>query len=189
MAPLDEPPARKTRPAFLPGREPMSVMDAIYSRRAVRDFTPEDLPETALHALLYAAVQAPSVVAGDLWGFSVIQDRAMLKALSDDTAGNGFNIFFNAGTLVTIYGDGAQAFAPAGCWLAAENLILAACGMGIGACIIGMAVEALNAPGWKARLEIPSGMTAVAPIILGMPAGANTPVHRPAPNILSWTRG
>ena len=184
----------------------MSIMDAIYSRRAVRDFSPEDLPETALHALLYAAVQAPTVVAGDVWGFAVIQDRGLLKALSDDvgrlysSVGDGesralpyradtyFNIFFNAGTLIVIYGNALQTYAQADCWLAAENLILAGCGMGIGSCIIGLAVDALNTPEWKTRLDIPPAMTAVAPIILGMAARGSDPVHRPAPNVLSWTR-
>lgn len=204
MIPLGEPRRRPPRAAFLPGRESMSVMDAIYSRRAVRDFAPDDVPETSLHALLYAAVQAPTVVAGDVWGFSVIQDRALLKDLSDcanrlycgDRNSEGlpfhsdsyFNIFFNAGTLVVVYGQNLQTFAQADCWLAAENLMLAACGMGIGSCIIGLAVDALNTPEWKARLEIPPGMTAVAPIVLGVPARGSDPVHRPAPNVLSWIR-
>ena len=131
----------------------------------------------------------------------------MLRALSDYTGRlyNGvednepgpmpyhgdtyFNIFFNAGTLVVIYGNSLQTFAQADCWLAAENLMLAACGMGVGSCIIGLAVDALNTPEWKARLEIPPTMTAVAPILLGIAAHGNDPVHRSPPNILSWTRG
>jgi len=205
MTSLDEPPARTSRPAFLPGRDVMSVMDAIYARRAIRDFAPDDVPETSVHAMLYAAVQAPSVAAGDVWGFAVVQDRTVLKAVSDcagrlqDDAGYAaaglpfhadghFNIFFNAGTLVVVYGQSLQAFAQADCWLAAENLMLAACGMGIGSCVIGLAVDALNTPEWKARLEIPPEMTAVAPIILGLPAHGSDPVRRPAPNILSWAR-
>ena len=206
MPPLDEPSPRPARPAFLTGREAMSIMDAIYSRRAVRDFSAEDVPETALHALLYAAVQAPTVVAGDVWGFAIVQDREVLKALSDHVGrqyngvGDGepgalpyhadtcFNIFFNAGTLVVIYGNALQTYAQADCWLAAENLMLAGCGMGIGSCIIGLAVDALNTSEWKTRLAIPPAMMAVAPIILGVPARGSDPVHRPAPNILSWTR-
>lgn len=131
----------------------------------------------------------------------MIQDRAVLKALSDCAgrlynapaaglpaqADRYFNIFFNAGTLVVIYAQPMQAFAQADCWLAAENLMLAACGMGLGSCVIGLAIEALNTPEWKARLDIPPDMTAVAPVILGIPAHGGDPVHRPAPHILSWT--
>ena len=206
MAPLHKPKSASVRPAFLPAHEPLSIMDAIYSRRTVRHFTGDEVPEAALHALLYAAVQAPTVVAGDVWGFAVIQDRRVLKTLSDDAGrlyrggdapalkasaveGEGyFNIFFNAPALVIIYGNMEQPFSQADCWLAAENLMLAACGMGLGSCVIGLAVDVLGTVEWKTRLDIPPEMTAVAPIVLGYPAKGSDPVLRPPPNVLSWLR-
>jgi hypothetical protein len=45
----------------------------------------------------------------------------------------------------------------ADCWLAPENLMLAACAKGLGACVIGLAVSALSTPEWKAELKIPDG--------------------------------
>jgi nitroreductase len=47
-------------------------------------------------------------------------------------------------------------------WLAAENLMLAAHAMGLGTCVIGSAVPALNTPKSKAELNIPSECTAIA---------------------------
>lgn len=64
----------------------------------------------------------------------------------------------------------------ADCWLAAENLLLAAYAQGLGTCVIGFAVSALNTPEWKAELKIPAEMTAVAPMIVGVPAGVTPPV-------------
>jgi nitroreductase len=74
----------------------------------------------------------------------------------------------------------------ADCWLAAENLLLAAYAQGLGTCVIGFAVSALNTPEWKAELKIPSEMTAIAPMIVGVPAGVTPPVPRKPPEIISW---
>ena len=74
----------------------------------------------------------------------------------------------------------------ADCWLAAENLLLAACAQGLGTCVIGFAVSALNTPEWKSELKIPAEMTAIAPMIVGVPAGVTPPVPRKPPEIISW---
>jgi nitroreductase len=64
--------------------------------------------------------------------------------------------------------------------------MLAACAQGLGTCVIGFAVEALNTPEWKAELKIPEAMTAIAPIIVGTPASEEGPTHRKPPEILFW---
>ena len=52
--------------------------------------------------------------------------------------------------------------------------------------MIGFAVGALNTPTWKMELGIPPEMTAIAPIILGVPAGETPAVPRKQPEIVSW---
>jgi hypothetical protein len=52
--------------------------------------------------------------------------------------------------------------------------------------VIGFAVAALNTPEWKAELKIPAAMTAIAPMILGVPAGVTPPAPRKLPEILTW---
>ena len=56
----------------------MSVTEAIRQRRAVRSFTDEGVEESALRALIDAAIQAPSALNAQPWGFVVIDDRARL---------------------------------------------------------------------------------------------------------------
>jgi nitroreductase len=150
----------------------MSAMDAIFQRRAVRDYEPRKIEQAVVRILLDAAVHAPTAMDEEAWAFAVIQDRNLLKRLSDDvkermaTASDGlhpllgghaanrfttpeFNAFYNAGTLVVICGKPLGPFVVADCWLAAENLMLAACAAGLGTCPVGLAVEALNTPHWK----------------------------------------
>jgi nitroreductase len=187
-----------------------AVPELIYRRRAVRAYTPEILDEPTIRALLEAAVQAPTAMHLEPWAFIVVQDRAVLKRLSDRAkviAGEvaehrglvkgpgasllsdpAFNIFYNAGTLIVICARALGPFVEADCWLAAENLMLAACAMGLGTCCIGFALPALRAPDVKGELGIPPDVAAVAPIIVGRPRGETPSVGRREPLVLRWIR-
>ncbi len=187
----------------------MSVMDAIYQRRAVRDYTPQKIDQAIIRTLIDAAIHAPTAMHEEPWAFAVIQDKNMLNRLSysakelvrseahgsdsyqakhalDLVSKPDFHVFYNAGALIVIYSRLQGPFVAADCWLSAENLMLAACAKGLGTCVIGFAVSALNMPEWKAELKIPAEMTAIAPIIMGMPAGETPLVPRKQPEIISW---
>ena len=97
-----------------------------------------------------------------------------------------FHVFYNANTLIVIYGKFQGAFVAADCWLAAENLMLAACAGGLGTCVIGFAISALNTPEWKKELGISAEMTAIAPIILGVPTVETPKTPRKKPEIITW---
>jgi len=187
----------------------MSALDAIHQRRSVRDYSPQAIDEAIIRPLIDAAVHAPTAMHEEPWLFAVIQDKSLLKRLSDsakervrnEAQGSDsphakhslelvnapeFHVFYNAGTLIVIYSKFPGPFVVADCWLAAENLLLAACAKGLATCVIGFAVSALNTPEWKAELKIPAEMTAIAPIIVGVPAGETPPVPRKPPEILIW---
>jgi nitroreductase len=187
----------------------MSVMDAIQHRRSVRDYASKTIERKVIQTLLDAAVHAPTAMHEEPWSFAVIQDKEVLDRLSEsakklvrnEAQGSDtdrakhtlhvvdkpdFHVFYNAGTLIVIFSKLQGAFAVADCWLAAENLLLAACAQGLGTCVIGFAVSALNTPEWKSELKIPAEMTAIAPMIVGVPAGETPPVPRKAPELRSW---
>jgi nitroreductase len=194
----------------------MSVAEAIHRRRAVRSYTPAIVDRSTILALLEAAVLAPTAMHEEPWTFAVIQDAAMLRRLSDHAkvlwkreataheqaldpvarerqrhlgdllSDPGFNIFYDAGTLVVICARPASHFVEADCWLAAENLMLLATSLGLGTCPIGFAIPVLNAPGLKEELGIPPDQKAVAPIIVGFPRGVAKSVDRKPPEVLYW---
>lgn len=181
------------------------VLRAIYTRRAVRAYTAEQPHDDVIRDLLAAAVQAPTALHAEPWAFAIVQDRARLKRYSDRAkammleAGAmhgwdallrdpGYNIFYDAATLIVICRRDAGRFADADCWLAAENLMLAAVSRGLGTCCIGFALGVLNEPQVKRELGIPVEGAAVAPIILGVPRGSPPAVTRRAPQILQWLR-
>ena len=181
----------------------MNVMDAIYKRHAVRSYTPQKLDKKTIELLLDVAVHAPTAIHEEPWTFAIIQDKNTLKRISDsakktlgDVIGRGHaferflqpdsSVFYDAGTLIAIYGKPMGPFVVADCWLAAENLMLAATSMGLGTCVIGLAVAALNAPELKKELGIPADMTAYAPIIVGIPKGKTPTVPRKDPEVIIW---
>jgi nitroreductase len=95
-------------------------------------------------------------------------------------------VFYGAGTLIVICARRTDAFVVADCWLAAENLMLAATALGLGSCCIGAAVDALNSKETKAALGLPADVHAVAPIVIGVSAGVTAAVPRREPEIVSW---
>lgn len=187
---------------------PAREIDAIYKRRTVRDYKPQKIEAPMIHALLNAAVQAPTALREEPWAFAVIQDKEVLKQLSETIQGliynearnypklmkrvkeltgdPKFNAFYNTGTLIVIYSRVQRPFVVADCWLAAQNLMLTACVNGLGTCVISLAAAALNTPEWKSKLHIGAEMIAIAPIIVGVPAGPVEPVSRLEPDVLSW---
>ncbi len=186
----------------------MNINEAITGRRSVRDYTPTKIDDVAVRQLLEAAVHAPTAIHEESWAFVVVQDKSLLNRLSDHAkallnsgapihpgglshasdhlVAPEFNAFYNATTLIVICAKLTGAFVSADCWLAAQNLMLAAYSQGLGTCVIGLAVSALNTPQWKKEIGIPEDMTAFVPIIVGVPAHPTPPVSRKPPNILSW---
>jgi nitroreductase len=186
-----------------------SVFETILARRSVRSYGDQELDRKTIGTLLEAAVRAPTAVHEEPWLFVVVQDRQLLSRLSErakplfaeevrrageERTGHAFdifaspdlNIFYDAGTLIVICASPIGPFVGADCWLAAENLMLAACAMGLGSCVIGSALPALNTPDIKTQLGIPADCSAVAPIIVGHPRGKTPATSRREPRVLAW---
>lgn len=186
----------------------MTVFETILARRSVRNYRAQTVDQATIRSLLEAAVRAPTAIHQEPWAFVIIQDKQLLRSLSDQAKplflaearrfssehsshqldifdSPGFNIFYDADALVLICGRTASPFFTADCWLAAENLMLAACAMGLGTCVIGSALPAFDIPEVRVRLRIPDEFSAVAPIALGYPDGEITPTLRKKPVILA----
>jgi nitroreductase len=205
------------RPSLTHSVEALTALDVIYTRRSVRSFRPEPLDKETILGLIDAAVQAPTAMHLEPWAFAVVQDRAALRRYSDrakrawvadmtahrdlhvnatppaalafaqQIALPDFDIFYNAAALIVICGKPVGPFVTADCWLAAENLMLAAAALGLGSCCIGSALPALTAPDARRELAIPDGYEVVAPIVIGVAGEVTSVAARNEPEILSWT--
>ncbi len=188
-------------------RSGVDVMDAIYGRRAVRSYTERKVDAELVRELLHAATQAPSAVNAQPWAFAVVQRREWLELVSDRAkvltlaslkpgtpqwarrdvySDPKFNVFYDAGTLIAICAATGDWHVNEDCALAAENLMLAAHGLGLATCPIGLAREALNEPKAKEDLGIPADFTVVMPIIVGYPRERPVPPPRREPRVFGW---
>lgn len=185
----------------------MELMDAIKARRSVRAYKPDPVAKEMIERLLDAAVLAPTGMNAQPWAFGVIQDAAKLREYDERTkafllskvdewawlapyaehfASPGYSVLYGAPALVVIYAKDSTPLASMDCTLAAENLMLAACDMGLGTCWIGFSAFILNSPETKRELGVPDDYVAVAPIIVGYPAGPVPMPERNPPEIVYW---
>jgi len=182
----------------------MDVLETIRTRRSVREFTRDPVAEPILSTLFDAAVHAPNAINEQPWEFTVVRDpvvletisvRAKAHALATLPAGSvpaplrgrledpTFQIFYHAPVLIVISGAGPSRWVVEDCTLAAENLMLAACSMGLGTCWIGFAQGYLNTTEGKGLIGLPASSVVVAPIIVGHPQAASRATPRAQPTV------
>jgi nitroreductase len=177
---------------------------ALYGRRSVREFTPQQVNRDSLQSLVDAAIQAPSAMNEQAWLFTIITNRPRLdgiaraakafmrviNAADPDSSqassllhNDDFNIFYNAPALIVISAPAQKRWTVENCTLAAQNLMLAAHAEGLGSCWIGFAQSWLGTPEGKRAIELPEDFTPVAPIIVGYPKSRAPALPRSAPAI------
>jgi nitroreductase len=185
----------------------MDLNEAIFRRRAVRRFSPRRLEPRLVEELLQAAVQAPSALNLQPWAFGVFHGHDLLRDFSVRAKRHlvatlepawemcaraaryedpGYDLFHGADTLIVIYAVRGRLNPAGDCCLAAQNLMLAAHGKGLGTCPVGFACSWLNLPEIKREFDVAESYTAVFPLVVGHPEGTPDPVPRRAPEIVSW---
>ena len=182
----------------------MDLTEAIFGRRSTRDYTAEAVDEPTIRRLIDAAIHAPNAVNEQPWTFTVVRDQDLLDRVSQDAKSHllatlpaglesdryrtmlsdpSFQIFYHAPALILISGISQSPWVVEDCALAADNLMLAAYGLGLGTCWIGFAQSFLNTPEGKTALGLPATWMPVAPIIVGHPKTVPAPVPRKEPQI------
>ncbi len=185
----------------------VGIFEAICDRRAIRHYQSKLVDERTVRTLLEFAVQAPSAVNSQPWSFAIVQKQNLLREISEEAkktlaqdprwkseaqhAPNrfldpAFNIFYGASTLIIVCSTQEGLVPEADCYLACQNLMLAAHGMGLGTCPIGLAWDVLRTDSMKNKLGIPLGHFPVLPIIVGYPSEESPRTPRNPPRILNW---
>lgn len=148
------------------------IFDCIRQSHSIRNFKSEQIPDATLTRILEAGNMAPS--AGNLqpWYFYVVQDVSVKEKIA--AAAFDQEQINEAPTVIVIaadparsnelYGErGAQLYCIQDTAAAAQNILLAAEGLGIAACWVG----AFNETKVEETIEAPPRLRAVAIICLG----------------------
>ena len=109
----------------------METFSTILNRASVREYLSKPIPKELLEKLVDAGKRAPSARHVEPWEFVVIEDKAVLKKLSE-LAPNGVFIK-DAVSAIVIFCKETKYYIEDGC-AATENILLAAADLGLGAC-------------------------------------------------------
>jgi len=183
----------------------MEVLEAINSRRSIRKFLPKPVEEEKLQAVLEAARQAPSWANMQCWRFLVVKDPAAKKGISELSyvesffAPKGYKTnpaaagLADAPVVIVLCADPNQSgvlweqqYYMTDIGIAAQNLMLAAHGLGLGTVFVGVFDEAKLRP----LLNIPSDIRIVGLFPLGYPPEVKKggPPRKPLAELLHYEK-
>ncbi len=155
----------------------MDAMEAILSRRSIRKYTNQAVPEEMIKALLVAAMSAPS--AGDQrpWRFVVIDDRRILDEITTfhpysamlKEAPAAILVCFDE-QLVELEVVKKDPWWVQDCSAATENLLIAAQATGLGAVWLGVFPGDERVVNFRKLVGAPDHITPFSLISLGFPA-------------------
>ena len=180
--------------------------ELLQKRRSIRDFEDKKVPQKIINEIIKESCMAPSSGNGQPWRFIIVNDRDLIKSLSDDAKKNilsyieknpdaptkqyetalrnpEFNVFYNAPCLVFIVGPKQFRSLHVDCSLAACYFMFSASAKDLGTCWIGFGTN-IQDPKLLKLIGMPEGHEIVAPIILGYPRGIPSLPERMEPEIL-----
>lgn len=185
----------------------MGFSELLLKRRSIRDFKDKRVPLKIVNEIIEDSIKAPNSQNLQPWSFIIVQDKDLMKKLSDSSKAamiedikkegnparlefasrlksNEMNVFYNAPCLVYVVGKEGVRSLDVDAGLLVAYFMLSASSRGLGTCWIGMGSYVRD----KELLDtigLPDGYRIVAPVILGYPKG-NIPDMNPRrePDIL-----
>lgn len=150
----------------------MEALEAILTRRSIRKFKPEQVARELVTRILEAAMAAPSAGNQQSWQFIVLTNRAILDEIPKVHPYAG--MIKEAPLAIIVCGDLERelhkGFWIQDCSAAAENLLLAAHALGLGAVWCGLYPNTERVSGLRKLLALPDTVIPLALIPVGYPA-------------------
>lgn len=150
----------------------METMEAILSRRSIRRYTGEGVPDTVIEEILRAAMQAPSAGNQQPWQFVVITDRSILREVP--RFHEHAKMVPDAPAAILVCGDlrreKYEGFWVQDCSAATQNILLAAHAKGLGAVWVGIFPREGRVTGFRKLLGLPDHVVPMAIVPIGFPA-------------------
>jgi nitroreductase len=188
------------------------IIEIIKTRRCVREYKEDQIPDEDIEFLIDCARYAPSGFNMQPWSFLVIKNKDIMRKISEhgkksmipmlepikDSSpkardflvflkAKGTDMFYNAPVLIIILGNKNAPTVDYDCPMAAQTMMLAAHSKGIGSCWIGGVQPALMDEEFLRELGAPEGYKAIAPLIFGYPKGKTEMPARAEPDV-KWVR-
>lgn len=172
-----------------------AVLDNIASRKSVRSYTDDLVPDEMVEKLLRAAMAAPSAKNRQPWAFIVVDDRTMLDTLAARL--KYAKMLFQAPMAIVVCAETVTAL-PDGTTVenmfweqdasaATENLLLAAEALGLGA-VWTAASDRERSSAVRQSLNIPDTVMPLSVVSIGFPSGNEIPKDKWNPSKIHRNR-
>ncbi len=149
----------------------MDAMEAILTRRSIRKYTKQPVPDEVLKELLEAAMYAPSAGNRQPWCFIVINNRKVMNEIPKYHT--YAQMLKEAPVVILVCCDSDLQFRELGvedCSAATQNILLAAHAKGLGAVWLGISPAGGEAAPTKKLLNLPEHIIPISLISIGYPA-------------------
>jgi len=149
----------------------MDTIEAIHTRRSIRQYQDKSIPNKTIRELLAAAMAAPSARNQQPWEFIVITERKLLEKIP--TINPFANMAKRAPLAILICGNLEIETSP-GYWVidcaaATQNLLLAAHALGLGAVWTGTYPNEDRMDGYTDLFDLPEYILPHSLVVLGYP--------------------
>lgn len=156
------------------------VLNFIIKRRSIRNYTDKAISEEAITILLKAAMSAPSAKNVKPWSFVVVTEKVVLEELAQAHP-NG-KMLAKAPLSIVVTGDLSEDYWIQDCSASAQNILLAASGMGLGAVWLGVYPREDRIKAVREILQIPDDIGILCLLSIGYPEKELPPRTQYDPN-------
>jgi nitroreductase len=158
----------------------MDAIKAIMTRRSIRSYTGKKVSEEQIRTILEAAMAAPSAVNEQPWHFIVIKEKEVLSRISEVSP--YAKMAKDASVAVVVCADlsleKSKGRAVQDCCISAENILLAAHALGLGAVWTALYPDEERVENAKKLFDIPKNVIPLCIIPIGYPAEEKNPENR-----------
>lgn len=156
----------------------MDLLEGIYTRRSIRQFTSQPVEREHLLEIIKAGTWAPSGLNNQPWRFAVVSNKELRFKLAALTKYH--KVIENAPASIAVFADRAAMYdevkdcqAIGAC---IQNMLLTAHALGLGAVWLGEILK--NADKVRSLLELPEELRLMAVVALGHPVNRDQVSHR-----------
>jgi nitroreductase len=158
----------------------MEALEALLTRRSVRRYTDQPVPDELVDKLLHVAMAAPSAGNEQPWLVVVVRDRGQLKAAAEAEHYGG--MIAGAQVAVVVCADldlvEHDGFWIQDCAAVTQNLLLGAHALGLGAVWVGTYPREERVEGLRRVFGLPDNVVAFSVVAIGYPAEQPAPADR-----------
>lgn len=167
----------------VPAKDAPDVLQVIHNRRSVRNYTDEPVTPEQLEILLRAGMAAPTARNSQPWAFVVVTERERLDTLAEQLPYG--KMLAKAGAAIVVCGNMERALPGVAqdmwvqdCSAAAQNILLAAEGIGLGAVWVGIHPIPERIAVVRRVLDLPETISPLNVISIGHPLGIEQPKRK-----------